>query len=107
VIEAPRPDLARLRLLRQRLRSRRRRVEGRTRCLAHKDSICGHEDTFYPPLTTLKDALPAFTVESEVKGTLLAHDWIDRDSRSAFLGHFEIRSPAPALAVDPEGIRAK
>jgi hypothetical protein len=78
-----------------------------TRCLAHKDSICGHEDTFYPPLTTLKDALPAFTVESEVKGTLLAHDWTDRDSRSAFLGHFEIRSPAPALAVDPEGIRAK
>ena len=57
---------------------------------------------YYPPLTTLKDSLPAFTVESEVKGTLLAHDWIDRDSRSAFLGHFEVRSPAPALAVDTE-----
>ncbi len=78
-----------------------------TRCLAHKDSVCGHEDTFYPPLTTLKDALPAFTIESEVKGTLLAHDWTDRDSRSAFLGHFEVRSPAPALEVDTEGIRAK
>ena len=78
-----------------------------TRCLAHKDSICGHEDTFYPPFVSLKDSLPAFTVESEVKGTLLAHDWVDRDSRSAFLGHFEVRSPAPALAVDPEGIRAK
>jgi len=78
-----------------------------TRCLAHKDSICGHEDTFYQPFVNLKDSLAAFTVESEVKGTLLAHDWVDRDSRSAFLGHFEIRSPAPALAVDPEGIRAK
>jgi hypothetical protein len=78
-----------------------------TRCIGHKDEICGHESTYYPPLTTLKDSLPAFTVESEVKGTLLAHDWTDRDSRSAFLGHFEVRSPAPALAVDTEGIRAK
>jgi hypothetical protein len=78
-----------------------------TRCLGEKDDICGHEDTFYPPLVALKDALPAFTVESGVKGTLLAHEWTDRDSRSAFLGHFEARSLAPALAVDPEGIRAK
>jgi hypothetical protein len=78
-----------------------------TRCLGEKDDICGHEETFYPPLVALKDSLPAFTIESGVKGTLLAHEWTDRDSRSAFLGHFEVRSLAPALAVDTEGIRAK
>ena len=78
-----------------------------TRCLGHKDEICGHEEPFYPPLVALKDSLAAYTIESSVKGTLLAHEWIDRDSRSAFLGHFEARSLAPALAVDPEGIRAK
>jgi hypothetical protein len=78
-----------------------------TRCLGETDDICGHEETFYPPLVALKDSLPAYTIESGVKGTLLAHEWTDRDSRSAFLGHFEARSLAPALAVDPEGIRAK
>src|SRR5262245_46872531 len=76
-----------------------------TRCLGEKDEICGHEESFYPPLVALKDSLPAYTIESGVKGTLLAHDWTDRDSRSAFLGHFEVRSLQPALAVDPEGIR--
>lgn len=78
-----------------------------TRCMGEKDEICGHEETFYPPLVALKDSLPAYTLESSVKGTLLAHEWTDRDSRSSFLGHFEARSLAPALAVDPEGIRAK
>jgi hypothetical protein len=78
-----------------------------TRCLSEKDEVCGHEDAFYPPLVALKDPLPAFTEEHQVKGTLLAHEWVDRDSRSAYLGRFESRSPAPALAVDPEGIRAK
>lgn len=78
-----------------------------TRCLGEKDEICGHEDTFYPPLMKLKDELPAFTLEHGVKGTLLNHEWTDRDSRSAFLGHFEVRSPAPALQVDPDGIRAR
>ena len=39
-----------------------------TRCLGEKDDICGHEETFYPPLVPLKDSLPAFTVESGVEG---------------------------------------
>jgi len=78
-----------------------------TRCLGEKDDICGHEDTFYPPLVTLKDSLPAFTVESGVKGTL-ARARVDRP-------RFAQRLPRPLRGAfarsgaggRPEGIRAK
>lgn len=78
-----------------------------TRCLHDEDKVCGHEDTYYPPLTSLAEKHAVYTVEHSVKGTLLALDWIDRDSRSAFLGKFEFESVEPMKTVDPDEIRAR
>ena len=78
-----------------------------TRCLCDEDKVCGHEDTFYPPLTTLSEKRPVFTVEHAVKGTLLQREWTDRDSRSAFLGKFELASPPPEKRVNPDEVVAR
>jgi len=79
-----------------------------TRCLHEEDKVCGHEETFYPPLVgALSDKHAVFTVEHQVKGTLLDLSWTDRDSRSAFLGKFEIESAAPPRTVDPDEVKAR
>ncbi|MBM4013514.1 MAG: DUF1326 domain-containing protein [Planctomycetes bacterium] len=79
-----------------------------TRCLKETDEVCGHEKTFYPPLVTaLADKHAVFTVEHKVKGTLLELAWIDRDSRSAFLGKFEIETAVPPRTVGHDEVRAR
>jgi hypothetical protein len=78
-----------------------------TRCLCDGDRVCGHEDTFYPPLTSLAEKLPAYTVEHSVKRTLLGKEWTDRDSRSAFVGAFDVASPPAEKKVDPDEIVAR
>src|SRR6266498_5810395 len=50
-------------------------VEITTRCLGDKDHLCGNEETFYPPLTDVSDAYPAFTEIAAFKGTGLNLTW--------------------------------
>lgn len=63
-------------------------VEISTRCLGDKDHLCGNEDTFYPPLTEVQDAHPAFTETASYKGSGLNLTWELTAKRSAFLAAF-------------------
>ena len=63
-------------------------VEISTRCLGDKDHLCGNEDTFYPPLTKVSDAHPAFTEIAAFKGSGLDLTWESIGKRSAFLAAF-------------------
>jgi len=63
-------------------------VEISTRCLGDKDHLCGNEETFYPPLTQVNDAYPAFTEIAAFKGTGLNLTWESVGKRSAFLADF-------------------
>jgi hypothetical protein len=63
-------------------------VEISTRCLAGKDHICGNESTFYPPLTRISSAVPAYTEVAAFNGSGLGLTWQAAGQRSAFLGAF-------------------
>jgi len=63
-------------------------VEISTRCLGDKDHLCGNEDTFYPPLTSVQDAYPAFTELATFTGSDLNLTWELVGKRSAFLAAF-------------------
>ncbi|MDX9976012.1 MAG: DUF1326 domain-containing protein [FCB group bacterium] len=63
-------------------------VEISTRCLNNGDHICGNEETYYPPLTNIENATPAYTEVSKFEGKDLGKTWQDVGSRSAFLGSF-------------------
>ena len=63
-------------------------VEIETRCLGTEDHVCGNEETFYPPLTKVDNAMPALTVEGSFKGHGLGVTWSDAGRRSAFLARF-------------------
>ena len=63
-------------------------VEISTRCFGDKDHVCGNEDTFYPPLTDVNDAAPAFAETASFKGTGLDLTWELVGKRSAFLAAF-------------------
>ena len=63
-------------------------VEITTRCLGSKDHLCGNEETFYPPLTEVSDAYPAFTEVASFEGSGLNLTWAMVEKRNAFLGSF-------------------
>lgn len=63
-------------------------VEVATRCLGGDDHICGNEETFYPPLTEVKDAYPVATELAAFKGRGLGMTWEAREKRSAFIAGF-------------------
>ena len=63
-------------------------VQITTRCLGSKDHLCGNEETFYPPLTEVTGACPAFTELASFNGRGLDLTWALVEKRSAFLGHF-------------------
>ena len=63
-------------------------VKIKTRCLKGADHICGNEETFYPPLTNVDDAMPAFTVEGSYTGDTLGVTFNDAGRRGAFLAKF-------------------
>jgi hypothetical protein len=63
-------------------------VEIATRCLGGDDHICGNESTFYPPLTKVDDAMPAYTDVASYKGDGLGITFRNLDRRSAFLATF-------------------
>jgi len=63
-------------------------VQISTRCFGDNDHVCGNEDRFYPPLTNVDGALPAFTELASFAGRELNLTWQMTDKRSAYLGTF-------------------
>jgi hypothetical protein len=59
-----------------------------TRCFSDKDHICGNEETFYPPLSEVTSAWPAYTELAAFKGSGLGVTWEATGQRSAFIGSF-------------------
>ena len=59
-----------------------------TRPLNHSDHICGNETVYYPPLTDVADARPAFTLSHRFTGKGLGGTWSTYGSRGAFWGQF-------------------
>jgi len=63
-------------------------VEVNTRCLGGHDHLCGNEETYYPPLTSVEHAMPAFTERASFKGSGLNLTWEATGQRSAFIATF-------------------
>jgi len=61
-----------------------------TRSLCQGDHICGNEEVYYPPLTKVAHAMPAFTLEQSFSGEGLGTVWNRMDTRSAFVGNFAL-----------------
>jgi Protein of unknown function (DUF1326) len=67
-------------------------AEVRTRGLTEADHLCGNEDVYYPPLTKLEHAMPAYTLENSYQGDGLNEKWSSRFRRSSFIGTFQTAS---------------
>ncbi len=63
-------------------------VEISTRCIGGKDHLCGNEETYYPPLTQVQGAVPAYTEMAAYRGGGLNVTWESTAKRSAFLATF-------------------
>ncbi len=59
-----------------------------TRKLHAGDCVCSNEQTFYPPLCEVRNALPAFTTEGRYAGPGLGTHWSNPGTRSSFLASF-------------------
>ncbi|MBI4877659.1 MAG: DUF1326 domain-containing protein [Acidobacteria bacterium] len=62
-----------------------------TRALEGGDHICHNEEVWYPPLTELDHAMPAFTLANEYHGEGLNTTWSTPPNRSSFVGSFQYR----------------
>lgn len=62
----------------------------RTRKARPGDCICSNESAYYPPLTQLAGFVPGVTIEGEVTARKLGTRWSIPDSRTAYLGTFEL-----------------
>jgi hypothetical protein len=65
-------------------------VEISTRCLGGKDHLCGNEENFYPPLTSVKNPLSVFTEIASFNGPDLNVTWEMAGKRSAYVATFEV-----------------
>lgn len=63
-------------------------IEVKTRCFGDQDHVCGNERTFYPPLTDVVGAYPAFTEVAAYRGGALDLTWESTETRSTFLAAF-------------------
>jgi len=59
-----------------------------TRAICAGDHLCGNEFVYYPPLTEIAHAMPAYTIEEAFTGRGLDVVWRRADKRSAFIGNF-------------------
>jgi hypothetical protein len=62
------------------------------------DCICSNESAYYPPLAKLKGFVPGVTIEGEIAARRLGTRWSIPDSRTAYLGTFEVDSAELQLA---------
>jgi hypothetical protein len=69
-----------------------------TRKARKGDCICSNESAYYPPLTGLQGFVPGVTIEGEVKARRLGTRWSVPDSRTAYLGTFEVDAAELRLA---------
>jgi hypothetical protein len=60
----------------------------RTRSLCAADDICGNEIRYYPPLTKVSNAMPAYTLSDAFHGSGLGVVWNRSDERSAYVATF-------------------
>ncbi len=65
-------------------------AEIRTRAMSAADHICGNEEIWYQPLTTLNHVMPAYTLENSYTGDALGETWHNRYKRSGFIGTFQL-----------------
>ena len=63
-------------------------VEIETRCLGGNDHVCGNEELFYPPLTDVAKARPAYTLTGVFRGEGLGTQFDEANRRSAYLASF-------------------
>ncbi len=61
-----------------------------TRSLCEADHLCGNEEVYYPPLTKVAHAMPAYTLDEAFSGQGLGVVWNRMDKRSAFIGTFNL-----------------
>lgn len=64
------------------------RIHTRSLCMA--DDLCGNEVRYYPPLTKVAHAVPAYTLDEAFNGAGLGVVWNRRDNRSAYIGTFQL-----------------
>ena len=64
------------------------RVETRSLCAG--DHLCGNEEVYYPPLTRVIHAMPAYTLVESFHGQGLGVVWDREGARSAFVGSFSL-----------------
>ena len=62
------------------------------------DCICSNEVQFYPPLAEINRFAAGVAIEAEFKGKGLGATWSTPESRSAYMGEFNYRTPAIDLA---------
>jgi len=62
----------------------------RTRSLCQGDHLCGNEEVYYPPLTKVPHAMPAYTLNAAFSGQGLGEVWDRSEARSAFIGSFSL-----------------
>ena len=63
-------------------------VKLETRALEVGDHHCGNEDVYYPPLTNVEHAVPAYALANSFTGKGLDTTWSCPLKRSAFIGTF-------------------
>jgi len=61
-----------------------------TRALNDGDHICSNEQVWYPPLTKLDHAMPAYALANEYRGSGLNETWSNPYKRSGFVGTFSV-----------------
>ena len=61
-----------------------------TRGMSATDHVCGNEEVWYPPLTKLEHAMPAYALENSFSGEGLGETWNNRLKRSSFIGTFQV-----------------
>jgi hypothetical protein len=66
-------------------------VEISTRCLGGKDHLCGNEENYYPPLTSVDHAFSVFTELATFKAPDLNLTWELAGKRSAYIATFSAR----------------
>jgi len=64
-------------------------IEASTRPLGHRDHVCGNESVYYPPLTGVRDATPAYTLSNAFRGDEFDSTWSTPSKRSSFVAEFE------------------
>ena len=61
-----------------------------TRAIRTEDQVCSHEGVWYPPLTEVGHAMPAFTIAHNYRGDALGTTWSSPEKASAFVANFQL-----------------